>query len=96
MNITMSLTDLRALLIEAGEIAENKALAGAGLLRPYLSKQEAYKMHGQSNIDRWIKEGLLKPVRDGSGSAKWRIERIELDAVSKASNRATFLNTEER
>ena len=92
----MSMTDLRALLIEAGEVSSNKSLAGAGVLKPHVSKQEAYRMHGQSLVDRWIKEGLLNPKRDGSGSAKWRIDRLELDSVARASNRHTFLTTDER
>lgn len=96
MNITMSMTDLRALLIEAGEVSSNKVLSKAGLLKPNLSKQEAYKMYGASFVERWIKEGLIHPERDGSGTSKWRIDRSEIEAVSKASNRHTFLNTDER
>ena len=96
MNITMSMTDLRALMVETGEVAANSALSKAGLLKPHLSKQEAYRLHGQSLVDRWIKEGLLNLCRDGSGSAKWRINRLELDSVARASNRHTFLTTDER
>ena len=92
----MSLTQLRALMVDAGEVAANKVLTQAGLVKPFLSKQQAYKLHGQSNIDRWIKEGLLHPNRDGCGTVKWRIDRMELEAVAKSSNRHTFLNTDER
>ncbi len=92
----MSTTDLRALLIEAGEVSSSKILCKIGLIKPFLNKSEAYKQYGRSDIDRWIKERLLNPVRDGSGKVKWRFDRAELDAVSKASNRHTFLNTEER
>ena len=96
MNLTMSMTDLRALLIEAGEVSSSKTLSKAGLLKPTMSKQEAYRMYGKSDVERWIKEGLIHPERDGSGSAKWRIDRSEIEAVRKASNRHTFLNTDER
>lgn len=96
MNYTISLTQLRALMVDAGEVAAKKALTEAGLMTDTLNKAQAYKKHGRSDIDRWIKEGLLHPVRDGSGKVKWRIDRLELEAVSKAENRHTFLNTEER
>lgn len=47
-------------------------------------------------IDGLIKERLVNPKRDSNGSVKWRINRSELEAVSKASNRHTFFNTDER
>lgn len=96
MNITISLTELRALLIDAREIAANNALSGAGLLKPFLNKSEAFKSYGRSDVERWLKEGLLHPVRNSSGKVKWRFNRTELDSVARASNRHTFLKTEER
>lgn len=95
MNVTMSLTHLRALLVESAEAGAMKALTEVGLLKPYLSKQEAYKLYGRSDVDRWIKEGLIKPERD-SFTSKWRLDRVVLKSISSASNRHTFLNTDQR
>jgi len=67
MNITMSLTQLRALMVDAADAGANKALVELGLLKPFLNKAEVYKKYGRSDVDRWLKEKLLHPVRDGSG-----------------------------
>ena len=96
MNVTMDLTDLRALLIEAGEIAATKVLIENGLLKQVLSKSEASKRYGRQNIELWLKEGLIDPVRDNFGSFNWRLDRLQLDALSKADNRHKFINTKER
>ncbi|HXH99224.1 MAG TPA: hypothetical protein VNI52_03070 [Sphingobacteriaceae bacterium] len=84
------------MLQDAAELGAQIALSKSGLLKPYLSKQDAYRLHGQSNVDRWIREGLLTPRKDGNASAKWRIDRIELEAIAKASNRHTYTMVKER
>ena len=96
MNITMSLTQLRALLVDAAEVGAKRALIDLGMINSTLTKAQAYRSAGRAQIERWIKEGLLHPVRDSSGNARWRFDRHELDSVIKASNRHTFLNTDER
>ena len=92
----MSLTQYRAALIDFGQIAVTRALTELGLIKTTLTKAEAYRKCGRAQIDRWLKEGLLNPVRDAPGNVRWRIDRTELEVVIRASNRHTFLNTEER
>lgn len=84
------------MLQDAAEMGANAALSQAGLIKPYLSKQEAYKIYGRGLVDRWIKEKLVTPRKDGGASAKWRIDRIEIEAVAKASNRPSYRSVEER
>jgi hypothetical protein len=88
--------ELRNLLMDAAELGAKKALINAGKLKPYLKKSEAYRLYGRSVIDRWIEERLITPRKDGDYSATWRIDRIELEAVAKASNRTTYLSVNER
>jgi hypothetical protein len=90
--IHMSLTQLRALMVDAGEVAAKKALTDAGLIRPTITRHKAAQLHGKSTVERWITEGLLHPQRDGVG-LNWRIDCHELESVVKASNRHSFLKT---
>lgn len=87
---------LANLLTEAAELGALKALAAAGTIKPYLNKSEAFRLYGRANVSRWILEGLLTPRKDGNDSAAWRLDRVELEAVAKASNRHTYLSVEER
>lgn len=80
----------------AVEIGVERALGKLGLVKTMLSKQDAYRMYGRSNVERWIKERLIHPVKDGDKSAKWRIDRSEIEIVAMTSNRHTYLTTEER
>ena len=96
MQLTISQTELQVMLAKAAEIGATRALAAVGSIKPYLNKQEAFKLYGRSNVNRWLKEGLITPRKDGTASANWRLDRVELETVSKASNRHTYLTTEER
>jgi hypothetical protein len=54
-----------------------------------ISKSEAFRRFGRTNVDRWIAEGLISPI----GTT---ISRAALEAVSAASNRLTYLPVAER
>lgn len=95
-DITLSKINLQLLLQDAAELGAKAALTATGVLKPYISKSEAYRTYGESIVDRWIKEGLVTPRKDGQTSAKWRIERVEIEAVAKASNRPSYLSVTER
>lgn len=95
-NVTMSLSQLRGFSIEICTLAVKKALVELGLHKATVSKAQASRICGKAQVERWIKEGLLNPVRDAPGKATWRINRLELDTVIAASNRHTWLNTDER
>lgn len=95
-DITIPRFVLANMLQDAAEIGAARALAESGALKPFLSKQDAYRMYGQSDVDRWIKEGLITPRKDGNASAKWRIDRVEIKAVATASNRHTYTQVTER
>lgn len=92
MDYTISETLLRNLLMDAAELGAKKALVQTGLLKPFLSKSEAYKLHGRKIVDRWIGEGLVKLIKDGPNGAKMRIDRLELETVAKTSNRTYYYN----
>lgn len=84
-----------AALRDAAELGAKKALEEAGLLKPYLKLKEAKRMYGPAIVERWIKEGLVEKIKDGTSSANIRISRAQIEAVAKSANRATYLTTEE-
>ncbi|PZX18070.1 hypothetical protein LX69_01106 [Breznakibacter xylanolyticus] len=88
----MQLSDIeiKRLMIDTAEMAAKKALIEVGQLKPYLTLKEAQRIHGEYTVNRWINEGLLKPIKDGARNCKVRIDRIQLDAVAATSNRASW------
>lgn len=86
----MDYRTLSHLMKEAAEYGIKAALVETGQISPYLSKMQAYKLYGRGLVNRWVKEGLVKPTRDGAGS-KWRYDRRELELVARTNNVATFL-----
>jgi len=94
MEITIG--QLSELLKDAAELGAQRALSGAGLLKPYLNKTEASFLYGPRVVDRWLKEKLITPRKDGTDSARWRLDRIELESVARTSNRRTYLSIVER
>ena len=88
--------EYRNALIDAAELGAMKALEVAGLLRPYIKLREAYRMYGTAVVKRWHDECLIRLIKDGDNNASVRIDRIQIEAVAKVSNRSTYLTTEER
>jgi len=58
-----------------------------------LSKNEAYKMYGRSNVDRWLKEKLTNFL---CTRKKGMIDRQQLAKVATCSNRFSYLMACER
>ena len=89
-------TEYRNALLDSAEMGAKKVLQEIGYIRPYLKLKEAQRLYGSSDVNRWIKEGLITPKKDGPRNSSVRIDRIQIEAVAKASNRASYLTTEER
>ncbi|KAB2836070.1 MAG: hypothetical protein F9K49_02575 [Caedimonadaceae bacterium] len=83
-------------LIDAAKLGATKALQETGFIKPYLKLREAQRLYGQAVVNRWISEGLITPVKDGERTSSVRIDRMEIEAVAKTCNRATYLTTVER
>lgn len=63
----------------------NATLISLGLIKPYVTQAEAFRMYGRTNVERWVKEGLVKPVRDTETSTK-RYLRTELEQTAINNN----------
>lgn len=96
MRLPQTDTEFRNALVDAAEVGSMKTLIELDILKPDMSFREACRKYGPAIVPRWIKEGLIRPRKDGNNTSKLRIDRLEIDAVSKASNRSSYLTTEER
>jgi len=85
----MKLTELINLLTRATAEGTDKVLLASGTLREQLSKAEAYKIYGRSNVDRWLSENLIK-------ISNKKIDRLNVAAIAASSNRMTYLSVAER
>ncbi len=75
---------IRTIARLAAELGAIASLIQTGHIRPYLNKNEAFKLYGRANVENWLKDGLITPRKDGDYSAAWRIERMEIELLVKS------------
>lgn len=90
MEVTMPQNLLASLLADAAEMGANNALAKAGLLKPYMSKADAYRKYGTRTVQRWLKEGRIQLKKSSPGATKLMIERSQIEAVEKSTNKPVY------
>lgn len=83
---------LLALIAKAVELATIKVLIKTGDLRTYLKKSEAFRIYGRRNIEKWLSLGLLTMRKDGSHSAAWRLDRLEIETLVNSIEVSKLLN----
>ena len=74
----------------AYECGYRKCAEQLGHLKPYISLNEAYRTYGRATVDRWVKEGLVEIIKDGTNSSKCRIHRETIEIVASMSNRESW------
>lgn len=94
--MTMNPAELARILLESVTDGTAKVLSQTSIRKERISKAEAYRLYGRSQVDRWIAEGLLKPLNGQIFISPSGIERKKLEAISAASNRGTYLPVAER
>lgn len=92
----MELKELSRILKNAVDVGVEKALAEYYTPSQFIVKAEAYRLHGRSNVDRWIKEELILLTTSEDGLHKKIIRRKDLDAVAASSNRRSYLPVVDR
>jgi hypothetical protein len=83
MEFEISPRQLRNIIREAAELGALIALTDTGKLKPYLKKREASRRFGEGKVNQWLAEGKLTVRKDGTSTAAWRIDRIEIEAIVK-------------
>lgn len=84
----MGCNELIGLMLSAVRSGTEEAFNEHDVLPQWLTKSQAYRLCGRSNVDRWINEGLIG--FEGETKRK-RIDRKRLEAIMAASNRITYL-----
>ncbi|MDB5143384.1 MAG: hypothetical protein JWQ66_2097 [Mucilaginibacter sp.] len=84
--------DLSHLLKNAVFEGADKVIRKNKILPDYYTKAQAYRLHGRSNIDRWIGEGLITIAK----VSRKCIDRALLEHIACSSNRSTYLPVAER
>ncbi len=90
MDVLLTLDELSKIIADASELGAKRALISTGALKAFLSASQAYKIYGRSNVDRWIKEGLISPQKDGDKNTAVRLDRMLLESIAASSNRISF------
>ena len=91
MELQLSIYQLGNLLKEAARMGSRFTLSSVGKLKPYLNKNEAFKIYGRKNVESWIEQGLITARKDGDHSCPWRIEWLEIECVARAKQLIRFL-----
>lgn len=73
--------DYQGDLVNFTKLATVQTLIELGLLKPYISRREAVHIYPVHNVDYWIDEGLIRPIKDGSSSDRYRFNRVQLEAL---------------
>jgi len=85
----MKRNELVPLLTRSAAAGAAKALALCGNQPKSVSKSQAYRLYGRSDVDRWLVEGLIHAVKN-------RIDKAALERIASRSNRSTYLPVAER
>ena len=80
----LTIDQLRRLIEYSANMGAKVILSKSGEVEPYLKKSETFKKYGRTNVENWIREGLITPIKDGEFSAAWRIDLLEIESVKSS------------
>ena len=82
---------LQEIINESAAMGTIIALVATGVIKPYLKKAEAFRKFGRYRVEQWIESGVITIRKDGSRSAAWRIDRLEIEALASAEKLRRWL-----
>lgn len=91
----MKYMELATLLKNAAEQGTANAIKEERPVPDQLTKANAYRLYGRSNVDRWLHEGLIS-AQQPTDTSQIFLDRSELEAVAASSNRITYLPVADR
>lgn len=74
------------MLADAAELGAQTALTKAGLIKPWISKAEAFRRFGERTVKRWLAEGQVQLRSPSPNAVKKHINLKEIEEVNKAYN----------
>lgn len=100
MEITLQKYELRELLDEVASRAADKAVKQYRREvtleeRMYICQNEAYRLYGEGIVRNWVKNGLIKRIKDGDRNSKVRYDKILLEELAFKSNRQVYIGQQE-
>ena len=87
---------LRIMLAEAAELGAIRALAQAGVIKPFLTQAEAFRQYGRTTVESWVRAGLIQSHKDGDFNSQVRLDRVQLEALAKSNNWKAYIPQEDR
>lgn len=91
----MRYMELATLLKNAAEQGTANAIKEERPVPDQLTKADAYRLYGRSNVDRWLREELIF-AQQPTDTSQIFLDRSELEAVAASSNRITYLPVADR
>jgi hypothetical protein len=79
--------ELRQLLKEVTEIAVLSYRIAEGKEKAWISQRAAWRIYGKSNVDCWLRKGIVSRQKDGERNSTVRYDRLELERAALTSNR---------
>ena len=92
----MNIEEISLLMLNAVNTGVANAVAGNRVISPVISKADAYRIYGRSNVDRWLTEHLITPLTTPRKGSKRFLDRTKLDGIAATSNRHTYLPVADR
>jgi hypothetical protein len=91
----MKQTEFAHLLSMLAIQGAERALSMTDGFKATLTRADAYRLYGRTNVDRWVAEGLIHTTGLAGKSSK-TFNRTALEQVAAASNRVTYTPVAER
>jgi len=86
----MERSEFTQLLTRTTAAGAKNALALCDHQPDAITKSQAYRLYGRSDVDRWLSEKLLIPTKSN------RLDKVALARIAAQSNRITYLPVAER
>jgi hypothetical protein len=61
-----------------------------GLLANTIKLADAYRLWTRSAVDAWIRQGLLRKIKDGEKNSGVRLDRKRCEELAARSNRTAY------
>lgn len=84
---------LTYILEQATGLATIETMIKLGHIKSYVNKSEAFRLYGRNNILSWMDQGLITPIKDGQYSAVYRMDRLDLEIISRSIQVLRILNS---
>ena len=93
MQITMELYELKNLCMQVSELAVANYIKKTKPGNDLISQREAYRLFHESRVKRWLKGGMVSPMRNGSSErSKVLYSMAELMAADNAERMNPIIN----